>query len=286
MSVLLNHSQRPPSYANGFARCAGESAYPELWKGLVGAWVPTMGNTGKVLRDVSGHGMDGPIIGTQTWVQSKHGPAIYSPGNTKGIETKTLKFGSGHPWTVYFWFAWEHNGASYWVPYAWQDNESTNYPGFDTWGQNNSSPTYGWGFDLSMGLSAGVYYFQDTSGRRYNPGETNLVVYTYDGNRASRYVNGAFHERSAYDYAIAAATSKFTLFNNDSATGANYAGDQNTFKGNFYGALLYDCYQPAGTIARLSKDLLAPFRLRSVYAGSAAAILNSRRRRSLIAWSQ
>jgi len=45
--------QTQPSYKNGFARSQSESAYPGLWKGLVGAWVPQLGNTGLTLIDVS-----------------------------------------------------------------------------------------------------------------------------------------------------------------------------------------------------------------------------------------
>ena len=52
-----------PSYKRGFARCAGESQYPEMWRGLVGAWVPALGNTGKTLRDVSGNKLHTTNIG-------------------------------------------------------------------------------------------------------------------------------------------------------------------------------------------------------------------------------
>lgn len=42
-----------PSYSQGFAR-RGETAYPNLWRGLVGAWIPSLGPTGNTLFDVSG----------------------------------------------------------------------------------------------------------------------------------------------------------------------------------------------------------------------------------------
>ena len=52
-----------PSWKSGFARSAGESANPSLWKGLVGAWVPALGNTGiATLRDVSGRRNHGTIV--------------------------------------------------------------------------------------------------------------------------------------------------------------------------------------------------------------------------------
>ncbi len=58
-----------PSYYTGFAHNEFESAYPGLWKGLVGAWVPALGVTGFTLRDVSGfnnHGTIDPVA--SSWV--------------------------------------------------------------------------------------------------------------------------------------------------------------------------------------------------------------------------
>jgi hypothetical protein len=41
-----------PSYATGYAKNASQSAHPNLWDGLVGAWMPSLGVTGETLRDV------------------------------------------------------------------------------------------------------------------------------------------------------------------------------------------------------------------------------------------
>lgn len=262
-SLIRNRLYRP-SLINNYARSARESKYPELWKGLIGAWLPVLGCTGKVLRDVSGHGMDGPIIGTQRWVKSKHGPALYSPGNTRGVETRKLSFNANHPWTIYFWFAWADPGSSYWIPFAWCDNEGNNYPGFDTWGTPGADRTYGEQLNLSLGASSFVHYFQGqtwSASDRFYSGVTNLFTFTYNGKRAYYYQNGRYTVESGADYDIAASTTKFTLFNND-YNSTSYGGDINTFAGHFYGALLYDCYQPADIITRLSKDLTAPFHLK------------------------
>lgn len=43
------------------ARNASEAAYPHLRRGLVGAWVPSLGVTGGTLRDVSGRGNHGTL---------------------------------------------------------------------------------------------------------------------------------------------------------------------------------------------------------------------------------
>lgn len=45
------------------ARNASEAAYPHLWQGLAGAWVPSLGVTGDTLRDVSGRKHHGTLTG-------------------------------------------------------------------------------------------------------------------------------------------------------------------------------------------------------------------------------
>ena len=65
-----------PSYYSGFARNAAEAEYPELWTGLVGAWLPFLGPTGLTLRDVSGHYNHGTLTNMDPatdWVTSRMG---------------------------------------------------------------------------------------------------------------------------------------------------------------------------------------------------------------------
>ncbi len=55
-----------PSYIpqlSEIAQGAGESAYPELWEGLVGAWLPLCGTTGGIVPDVSGLSNHGIVSG-------------------------------------------------------------------------------------------------------------------------------------------------------------------------------------------------------------------------------
>lgn len=70
-----------PSYATGFARYPADSKYPELWRGLVGAWCPFLGNTGPdFLRDMSGRHNTGIWNGTgNRWGLGPDGPvAIFN----------------------------------------------------------------------------------------------------------------------------------------------------------------------------------------------------------------
>ena len=70
----------PPSYHQGFARHIGESAYPEFWKELVGAWAPALGVTGNTLRDLSGFSNHGTLenMDPEDWVIDTS-PTVGSP---------------------------------------------------------------------------------------------------------------------------------------------------------------------------------------------------------------
>jgi hypothetical protein len=65
-----------PSYHQGFARNAGESKYPNLWRGLVGAWVPALGVTGGILFDQSPYKRHGTLTNMDAstdWLIGKYG---------------------------------------------------------------------------------------------------------------------------------------------------------------------------------------------------------------------
>ncbi len=79
---VYHHVQTPdtilspkPSYGTGYARNAQESAWPQLWDGLVGAWVPSLGNTGGRLLDRSGRGNHG-TISSATWTMTPRGTML------------------------------------------------------------------------------------------------------------------------------------------------------------------------------------------------------------------
>jgi hypothetical protein len=64
----------PGSYANGFAPRDGQPLYPELWRGCVVAWAPSLGPTGLTLRDWSGYGNHGTLTNMfpgDDWVASQ-----------------------------------------------------------------------------------------------------------------------------------------------------------------------------------------------------------------------
>lgn len=53
LSSLCLGQQIRPSYKQGFARSAAESAHPSYWRGLVGYWAPNLGISGLVIHDIA-----------------------------------------------------------------------------------------------------------------------------------------------------------------------------------------------------------------------------------------
>ena len=76
----LTPSPVRPSYKSGFARSAADSAYPGLWNGLVGAWVPSIGNNGSVVRNLAG-GPSATLAGSAGWGQSSQGSVVELSGS-------------------------------------------------------------------------------------------------------------------------------------------------------------------------------------------------------------
>jgi len=79
MPIVTLKQRSRPSYTQGFARSAAESAYPNLWNGLVGAWIPPLGPTGLTVRDVSGWGNQGTLTDMDpatAWAKTEKGWAL------------------------------------------------------------------------------------------------------------------------------------------------------------------------------------------------------------------
>lgn len=87
ISIKVKHNEEP-SYKAGYAKNADESENPHLWKGLVGAWMPSLGVTGDTLRDVSGNGNDGTLTNMDAasdWVATSKGWALDFDGSGEHV---------------------------------------------------------------------------------------------------------------------------------------------------------------------------------------------------------
>lgn len=82
-----------PSYAQGFARSAGEALNPGLWSGQVGAWMPSLGPTGSTLMDISGHGNNGILTNMNPatdWVPGLNGYALHFDGSNEHVQVDSI----------------------------------------------------------------------------------------------------------------------------------------------------------------------------------------------------
>jgi hypothetical protein len=98
--------QHTPTWKQGYASCASESANPGLWKGLVGLWMPSLGPTGLTLRDISGWENHGTIEGG-LWVTEEKGYVLNYPTSTQRVlvpNTPQLQAASGGDFTISCWF--------------------------------------------------------------------------------------------------------------------------------------------------------------------------------------
>ena len=84
-SAILISGSNNPSYRSGFysPRRGGTPKYPSLWDGCVGAWAPSLGQTGSRLIDQSFYQNDGAITAwgpESAWVVSNGKGALYFDG--------------------------------------------------------------------------------------------------------------------------------------------------------------------------------------------------------------
>lgn len=88
------------------ARSAGESLYPELWKGLVGLWVPSAGHQGiTTLRDFSSKRNNGTLQGSMNaadWVIGKNGYALDFDGTDDYVlASSALPLGTSYSVSIF-----------------------------------------------------------------------------------------------------------------------------------------------------------------------------------------
>ena len=94
------------SYHTGFAPRDGYPAYPELWRGCVGAWAPCLGPTGLTLRDWSGrqnHGTLTNMVPGDDWVVSGGRYALDFDGINDRVAVGTLSDFATNSQTISAW---------------------------------------------------------------------------------------------------------------------------------------------------------------------------------------
>jgi len=238
VSLTLSQLARP-SYAGGYARSAGESAYPDDWKSLQGLWVPSLGATGQTLRDVSGEKNHG-TLNSATWVAGGLNfdaiddyvslPASISTGLTK--------------WTMLLWI--------------WSDATTLRFSPFgDDLSSLSCCPTVRYDssgrYEFYAGDGAAFYVSARTSSVAGATGRWQQVAFVYDGSAvASIYLDGKKDQDTAVTGGAA----------NSAGTDVRLGGGANTSTkswGGTYGSARL--YSRALTDVEIANDWANPLRM-------------------------
>lgn len=170
-----------PSFSTGYAKNASESANPNLWKGLVGAWMPMMNQGGHNLQDISGRSNDAELLGRITPVQVSAIDGIKAvnldaPSDFYRINKVTDLSPAKITYSVWMIPTW--TGTTHYVGGVWRSGRrawmmrTTN--GVATW---FTSPNGSGFYDVSCTTSYVNYKLINYTG-------------TYDGLKSRIYVNG------------------------------------------------------------------------------------------------
>lgn len=171
-------SRGRPSYHQGFARSAGESAYPGLWKDLRGAWIPSLGPTGTTLRDVSGYGAHGTLTNmdpSDDWRISERGYILNYDGSTNEhvlIGNPAHLQITGHI-TVQAWVRFTSDNANTGVVSKWGTTTNRNFRLIFSLTESNSGA-----FTVQSGNNTFSALNTTTN---YNDGEWHLMTGRWNG---------------------------------------------------------------------------------------------------------
>ncbi len=226
--MLIPRNRIKPSYKQGFARSASESLYPSFHKGLRGAWVPSLGNTGIItLHDVSGRKNDGIMQGSMTpsdWVVDEGILALDFDGTNDYIEIQNnSNFNDIQAITVSAWVKARSDNRTIF-------NKLSTSP-FDTWQLGMTGGNIHWCIEPSSGLdvcidrgiaSTGVWthivatwdaavmkIYQDGTQQGTSSAQTNTNAFTDNpiqigAQDTGDFFDGLISEVLLWDYALTA----------------------------------------------------------------------------------
>lgn len=167
------------TYHSGFAPRDGTPRYPSLWRGCVGAWCPSLGPTGTVLRDWSGRQNHGALTNFTLDTAWAQGSLVFD-GTDDFVSLGTSAFFS--PANISF-SAWVKASGSP-VLYDGIIGRSTNTAWQDGWGmfwQSSSEVRFFVGkYDVNYATKTGV-----------SPNQWSHVCGTWDGSVVRMFVNGS-----------------------------------------------------------------------------------------------
>jgi hypothetical protein len=253
MPVIGPAKQTPPSYASGYAKSASESAHPNLWDGLVGAWMPGLGVTGETLRDVSGNDNHGTLQYDTSWKTYDSETSLYFDrvqDHVSGFDDVSLS--STEPFTI--------------AIKVRLDSYLNAYPGLLQLKTDTSAPFFI--FASQSGSYEGLNFGSaDWDQLRNSPSvfvtnKTQSVAITYNGNGSGNASNYSMYLDGKQTGIID--TAGFVAYSQQNYLGALNGGASSVF--NWHGSVnsfsIYKRVLSPSEIKQLYVDPLAPFRQR------------------------
>ena len=190
---LRSPKQSQPSYKTGYAKSASESANPELWDGLAGAWATGIGyGPARTVKDLSGWGDDGDLISGSYWTTDPlHSIRVGSNQNVGYVKSNNS--------SVPNLYLGDSVSISYWL--GSRDNAQPSESPLFNRRYTNETP---WATDFKSGTLRLFYRDTDSNFHIYQTVDVSSVVeddtesqnhlcfrMTYgDGSKAAVYING------------------------------------------------------------------------------------------------
>lgn len=240
-----------PSYAQGCACSADESERPDLWHGLLSAFVPRLGYTGGIVRDIGRGRNDGTLTNMEIatdWAMTKDGLALEFGGTDEYVAAGTTIPDLTKPWTLagrihlaaspddgFTWpFGGFHKDDAEWLTLGINNVGGTLLTKL---GSNGETPGNG-----NAVLSTGVTY--------------HLTI-THDGSDLHAYIDGVL------DYSVTPTASDWqTSTTIILATHSPGADARHFLNGKLWDMLIYDRAVTVREMLDLTYDPMAMFRPR------------------------
>jgi len=239
-----------PNYATGYAKNASESANPNLWDGLVGAWMPSLGVTGETLRDVSGNGNHGTLTNMDAatdWVATSKGLALDFYPSSQSVTVP-----SDPKWSL-------HNAKNATISFYVNINSFLNAGTIQERFLTTSNNAFGAGSNWELGVyTTKTLVFRTESLFTYGTKTLTTkrwyhVVYRISGGSASFYLDGE------KDFASSNVT-QILQANNYPLIISGLSGRE--LNGQITGVSIYHRALSPSEIKQLYVDSLAPFKQR------------------------
>ncbi|HEY1170224.1 MAG TPA: LamG-like jellyroll fold domain-containing protein [Verrucomicrobiae bacterium] len=218
-----------PNLTRAFARNASESAYPNLWQGLVAAWAPPGAPRHATrLWDYSGNGNHGTIRNGANWTIGKNGHALNFDGTDDDVigDTPGKNFPVGN----------QSRTVSCWIKApSWTGDK-----GLLHWGHNGEFPAAA-NFHLVAG-SAGNILWGNGFGDGILSGSINCAdnrwhcitgIYSSSTNLATLYVDGRIDATDYLEQVPSTGSSDYWRI-------AKFLSNAGAWPGRIEGILLYN----------------------------------------------